>query len=278
MLPRHRNLKSDDAELLSSSAFEEGQLCHGLSWAVSDSRKLAGIVAQLLLGQHQHVARILQGVDGVPVAVTDSMIQATIRKLQPKTDKHKEHRDGWLFQTISWVAAWLSATKRIAMSAPHSRPADKGFDGLIVELDKAQRDSEGLTICEDKATANPRSLFKSQVLPEFAACDNGTRDSELVSELSTILCAAGLDHVEEYIERVLWQNRRSYRASLTVNSNQGSSTARRRLFKDYDETIDGPVRRRRAETFCLHPLREWMDEFSEMLIEQLEQLRSDFDV
>ena len=90
---------------------------------------------------------------------------------QNKLDTRIEHRDGLLFQHVSWVAAFMRLPNAKA-TPPHVRQADKGFDGVLVEVNPAQAGLSRIVLCEDKASVNPRSLVTGSVWPEIRA-DSG---------------------------------------------------------------------------------------------------------
>jgi hypothetical protein len=62
------------------------------------------------------------------------MRTAAIRLLAVPAGSDPRHRDGWMFQTISWLAA-NRANPTAAIRAPHMILAHKGFDGLQIEID-----------------------------------------------------------------------------------------------------------------------------------------------
>ena len=62
---------------------------------------LAQWVAQLLLGNSLHIARIIEGLDSKGVSLRNAAIDSIINKLNT-AGVYK--RDGWLFQMISWIA------------------------------------------------------------------------------------------------------------------------------------------------------------------------------
>lgn len=258
---------------LSPTPFEHEKLCFGFNWIVSNRRKIAKFVARLLLGQHRHVLKVLNEVDSTPPNLTEVMVSQTIKKLRPSSQKQAEHRDGWLFQVIAWIATVATHKDGVVVSAPHSRQSDKGFDALIIELDAGRTSATHITVSEEKATTKPRNLFQQQVLPEFRDLERGLRDTELLSEITTLLESADLDAVDKSLDEVLWQNERRYRACLTVEEKHTDSSGRIRLLKDYDSIVDGHLTRRRAELFLIPDLRTWMNDFSEEVVAELERLR-----
>jgi len=107
---------------------DHGDLCHGWSWTVANEDELAERIARVALGQYRHVAKILSGA-GVPgPAATAEQAKAAIKLLTRGKNEEPWHRDGWIFQAISWIAA-NQAPSGALTRAPHIRRADKGFDG-----------------------------------------------------------------------------------------------------------------------------------------------------
>lgn len=257
---------------LEHERFDEA-VAHGYYWRFENRDVLAGYVAQLLLGQHRHVRRILEGTASSAAVPSTAMLQATLNKLSPQTPKQKEHRDGWLFQMIAWIGLRISDANQILVSPPHDRPADKGFDALAILLDKKTGSPKSMMICEEKATTNPRNKFQQQVLAEFEVCKRGERDCEIRSELTTLLEASNVEdsQVDGFLENVMWEREnRVYRASLTAK--RTSNTTPSKLFKGFDVTIPGDVTLRRAEIYHLDNLREWMDEFAQLVSSKIQAM------
>ena len=72
--------------------------------------------------------------------------------------------------------------------------------------------------------------------------------------------------VETAISNILWKEARRYRVSITVNDTHIKSAARARLFKGFDESAPGDIKRRRAETIHLPELRRWMNSFADCAV------------
>ena len=71
------------------------------SYHVVEEDVLAEWVAQLLLGNSLHIARVIECLDSSAVSMKDRAIDCIIKKLNT-VGVYK--RDGWLFQMISWIA------------------------------------------------------------------------------------------------------------------------------------------------------------------------------
>jgi hypothetical protein len=247
------------------TSFSEGTLCQGCAWTVADQLKLAERIAFVALGQSRHVAKILSGIRAIPPSTVASTRAASIKLLTVPPGADPWHRDGWLFQTMSWLAA-LQANPTAIIRAPHMILAHKGFDGLQLELDVASGAVSAAIICEDKATDNPRQTIKREVWPEFQLLEGGDRENVLTADVSSLLgTRPGID-AEKAIENVIWKQVRSYRISITVGEIHSTAARRKRLFKGYDDVATGDVARRRGETLLVHQLRPWMASLADQAI------------
>lgn len=246
-------------------------LAHGWDWQVSDRKALAKLIALVALGQARHVNRIFAAAT-VASPLSVGGWDAAIKLVTVEKGAEPWHRDGWLFQVISWVAA-LKAAPMAPTSTPHLIHAQKGFDGVQLELDAAGGIS-AVVIFEDKATDNPRDTVRDDVWPEFTRFEQGEYANVLVAEVTGLLeKLPGID-VDEVIRRVIWKDARSFRVSITVGDTHSTVSGYRRLFKDYDATVLGPVKRRRAETFYVADLRPWMEGLALEVVAHINALRT----
>jgi hypothetical protein len=242
---------------ISLTNFSDGMLCHGSSWTIGSIRELARQVGQVALGQSRHVAKILAGVNVAPPPTSKSMRAAAIRLLTVAPGTDPWQRDGWIFQTISWLVANQTNPSAL-IRAPHMILSHKGFDGLQLDLDMASGTVTAAVIFEDKATDNPRQTVQKEVWPDFKLLESGDRENVLSSEVSSLLITQpGIDS-DRAIENVIWKQVRRYRLSVTVEAKYTSPDGRKRLFKGYDEVAPGEVSRRRAEILQVDQLRPWM--------------------
>lgn len=240
-------------------------LCHGWEWEVDDIEILAERVARVALGQYRHVAQILEGLTGAPPAGTAQHAADALKKL--KLDKNGDpwQRDGWLFQVISWIAA--NHNKQGApLAPPHIFHADKGFDGMQLEISGDGKSITAIVIFEDKATESARKTIRENVWPDIVGMEAGERIAELTHEASALLerfqqIYPELD-IDNAIDNILWQQARRYRVSISVDEKHKAADNRKKLFKHFDSSVDGDVTRRRAETMHFDDLRQWMTDFS----------------
>ena len=261
---------------LTLTPIDHDDLCHGWRWEVADEADLARKVAMVALGQYRHVAQILAGIDKKPMPTRKEAAAAAIERLTVPAGGDAWHRDGWVFQTISWIAAHRTE-KGVVARAPHAIPAHKGFDGMQLRLDKRGQSVTAVVIFEDKATDNPRKTVREDVWDGIRSLEKGERMPELIQDATTILEAQqrhfpDLD-VDDAIETILWDEVRHYRVSITTSDTHAKDTARKRLFKGFDKVAPGKASRRRADTLHVDDLREWMKEFCKLTIAQIEAWR-----
>ena len=146
------------------SPISKNSLLCGYTWEVKDEALLACLVAKIYIGRYLHVEKILKKLTLKTFAITSTVAEEAKSKLRVKAGEDPWHRDGLLFQAISWIAAHraVGATTSV-FSLPHQIPAHKGFDGIQIELDKKYQ-LTGLVIFEDKATESPRATVRQDVL------------------------------------------------------------------------------------------------------------------
>lgn len=230
---------------------------------MGDEDKLARLVAKILLGHYLHVERILSGRTSKKFATEHAAAKEAKLRLKVEQGKDPWHRDGLLFQAISWIAAHKAAngTKSV-FSLPHQIPAHKGFDGLQLEISNSGKAS-GLVIFEDKATENPRATIKAEVWPAIELLDSGRRQNELMQEAMALLERAHFSKPDEIVGTIVWKELRKFRVSITGAAGHDSHPGIGQLFKGYDSVAPGKdAAKRRAEVICFFDLRKWMDKFA----------------
>ena len=233
---------------------------HGSTWTVQNEHELAAVVARVAIGQSTVVERILRDTDCIAPDMPTSGFQGARRLLTVTSEHSTVHRDGWVFQVISWLAAHLQALdaeEKTLIRPPHMIRAQKGQDGLVIEY--ADDDIARVVICEDKATGSPRDLFRSQVLPDFDQYETGARDNELIAGVTSVLTRHEVDNADNIVANIFWEDQRAYRVAVTVPSAQTSIVAQKRLFAGYEKSVEGDVNRRRVALMPLASLRPWMN-------------------
>lgn len=246
-------------------------VCRGYRWEVHDEPALAQLVAWTMQGHYRHAERVLSqlapdGFRAQPTVQRQAVRRLTLPHDAPVQSPARWHRDGFVFQHIAWIAAVMEGGGRVAASFPHSRPADKGFDALLVPLAHDNAALTGIVVCEEKATDNPRARITSEVWPAITAVEAGERDAELIGELTALLERYHVPNIDEVVADAHWLNRKVYRVSITISHAHEPDTARSAIFNGFDGCAPGVVTRRRAETMLLPSLRDWMDSFSARVI------------
>lgn len=236
----------------------------GTAWVIQNETELARLVARILLGQFTHVEKILKKLHPNAKTIDAQAAEEAKARTIAKDPNEPWHRDGLLFQAISWIAAHQAAeAKSSIFGLPHLIPAHKGFDGIEVEL-TAEQDLLCVVVFEDKATGDPRATIRDDVWPEIKALHEGQRQTELMQELTALLQRANAPDVDAIIEAVVWKQVRRFRVSVTGKDGHDQQESFEKLFKGFDEVtpgLDGAGRR--AEVFCQSDIRKWMAAFAE---------------
>ena len=255
--------------------------CVGLRWEVADAEYLARVVAIIAMGQAIHAAQII--IDLAPAAPTindealreDAKLRLSIKgDTKEAQDASRWHRDGLIFEAISWIAARQAAKGEVLLKDPHISATTQGLDGLLIELDEAGTAITRATIFEDKCSGDPRRKFREEVLPAFALYHKNKRASDLVAAAATLIAAKLTGTAAtQAAARVLDLQYRAYRAGLTIDTGGDTEEGRAALFKDY-ETLDKIADKQRiGATFVTEAeLRDWFDALAEQAIAHLDEL------
>ena len=171
---------------ISFTTVDDGTRWAGSDWSIENDDELAELVAHIALGQYRHVLRILAETDCIAAAPTQSAVEGARQLLIVPPGADPFHRDGWLFQVVSWIAARVQNETSL-IAPPHMQHAEKGFDGLHVHVDEETGTVWTAVICEDTATTNPRQTIRDQVWKEFETLESGVRDNILATKVSTLL-------------------------------------------------------------------------------------------
>ncbi len=240
--------------------------CTGISFAITDETALSKAIALILV---QEFALARQMISGGSVATAAVISQSDIddiilRRLHP-TDAY--HRDGFLFQLMMWVASHLDLLPGDLVSLPHAQGSAKGQDGIIVH--RSDQSVVALTICEDKATENPRDTVRDDVWPEIKAYQSGGRRDELRSNIIATLGIGGIcsDEATKLIRGISWDGKLRYRVRVTIEPTRRTPD----LFKGFDSHVTGDVQMRRGETVTVAQMRSWMTAFSAKVEAELRQ-------
>lgn len=256
----------------------------GLLWSIDDEDDLAQLIAVIALGQAQHAARIIRELEPHGPALSDAELFAGARgqmrvrgDTQEQKDVSRYHRDGFLFECISWIVAKQSATDRTFLKDPHTSSTTQGLDGLMVEMHPVEPTIVQATIFEDKCTEHPRAKFRDEVMVTFAEHHASKRKRDLLANAVSIIRESGLNGTEATVAaaRVLDKAYRTYRAALTVGPNITTTVRRKALFKGYKDLLDITKAQRVGATMVIDgELRDWFQSLADDVIEALDEFEA----
>jgi hypothetical protein len=229
----------------------------GSTWTITNDDELAELVAKVALGQSRYVRRVLKETGFAAPDAKETELAGALKLLTSTDPKKPWHRDGWMFQVISWIAAHLQDPNGL-IAPPHMIHAHKGFDGIHVKLDPKTKEVTCVVICEEKATDNARQMVRDRIWKEFEGMQKGERDNELAAEVTRLLETAKDIDVDSAVETIVWKSARYYRISITIGDEHNDAGGREKLFDGYSAVVDGEVTRRRGEVLYLKNLRAWM--------------------
>lgn len=245
--------------------------CEFREWVVDHQDELARLVAKMALGRASHVAKILSQSPTPEPKLQDAAIDEAIEKLTVKPGDDPWHRDGLVFQYISWITARIEHPNARAV-LPHQITASKGLDGLLVNL-AGDLTVDSIIVCEDKATDDPRGTVKDDVWPEFVRFDQGLSDSIIVSAAESVLAEVAGVEPDAVTAANDWYGERRFRVSVATSRAKMPAKGARTLFAGFDDQIGGDARRRHACLMLLEDLRAEMDVLAKKAVVHLEAWR-----
>lgn len=270
--------------------------CVLTAWIVDQPEVLAHALAWLYLRKERHAARVIQALDPGRAALPGQIIENAIAALsvriddladaldspneakreaaEAKRDTRVEHRDGLLFQHVSWIAASMRLPNAKA-TPPHVRQADKGFDGVLLEIDPAQTALSRIVLCEDKASINPRSLVTGSIWPEIKLIQAAAKDREIIAALTAILDTMPEVDQESVIDATEWMGARQFRVALTAGNDQLKAGGYQHLFAGFDTVAGGAIETRMAEVMPMPQVRPYLADLAERVIDVLKQKLAD---
>lgn len=262
-------------------------------WFVTSTDEFVTVLAWLYLRKPLHAARVIDGLEPGAAGLFGQVKQNVIKLLsydvadieadlvsadvnarrsaERKRDARVSHRDGLLFQHISWIAAHMQFPSAEA-SPPHVRTADKGFDGFLVDVDTENVAISRVIICEDKASVSPRGLVTSKIWPDLKSLVAGERDIEVLDAITPLLKSLSLEQREIAIQRIIWNRTRHFRIALTAGVDQIQDGAYAHLFAGYEDSAGGEVESRLADVMPMADVRNFLDDLAKEIIVKLEEL------
>lgn len=272
------------SEALATAKVPIDQHCVGDRWVVKDSEQLARLVAIIAMGQALHASQIVHTLEpATPLLSQKELIEAAKYQLQIHGTNDNQRassrwrRDGFIFETISWIAARLAHGETILLKDPHLKSTTQGIDGLMIELDDKAAEIAWATLFEDKCTDGPRAVFRDDVMKVFADHHENKRAPELVATAASLIAGAGFDAEAstQAAARVLDKNYRKYRAALTVGKAEDTQVRRQALFKDYEELADITQDQRVGATFIFDgELRPFFDKLAASAVAALDKWKT----
>nr|WP_319249593.1 hypothetical protein [uncultured Celeribacter sp.] len=280
-------------------AFQKTDLsptCNFSEWAVIDEGRLVRTLAWLYLRKPKHAVQIINQLEpgraGFPGKVFENAISLlSIRLADIATDlssadpekektasnkknKRIEQRDGLLFQHLSWVAASIDMPAALA-TPPHVRRADKGFDGLLVNIQDASGAISRVVLCEDKASINPKSLVQGSVWNEIDGIVNGNKDLELLDAITAILreqSGLGGETQEELLEALIYEKTRAFRVAVTATPVNADAGGYQHIFNGFDKHATGAETVRLAEVLPSDDTRSFLKSLARKVRREIKRI------
>jgi hypothetical protein len=203
---------------LNVSNFPAAPECGGRQWAVLNEDQLASLVALVLVGRAKHAESVLAGTQRTVAVVPDALKGQLRRQLQTPDGALTYHRDGLLFEIISWIVARLTAAPDEVISTPHLKSTQQGLDTIKIGFDPVARTLTRVVVYEQKCTEHPRDEFRDKVVPAFHDWKAHKRDNQLVQAAANLAERFNLtddEHLRLY-DRLVQVHPLAFQAALTV--------------------------------------------------------------
>jgi hypothetical protein len=267
-------------------------VCKLSIWSVADAVSFIDVLAWLYLRKPTHASKVIQalepgsaGFGGREFENAIALLRhqtadiaanllssdaATAEKAKLVNDARVALRDGLLFQHVSWVAAALQFPTAKSRS-PHVRKADKGFDGLLIEVGKGALSR--VVLCEDKATTNPRDQVTQRVWPEVKLVVAGDKDLEILDAVTALLdTMMSDDEREAVLISATWQRSREFRIAVTAAPTDLRPDGYGHIFGGYDTQVAGDVGVRMAEVMPLPDVRGYFEGLAGRVVARLQEM------
>lgn len=240
-------------------------------WSPANMELLARLIAIIAMGQAAHAADVITGLSPTEPGLNHTALR---KAAESNLRVVAAHRDGFIFEAISWIAAQQGTNGNALLRDPHIKSTTQGLDGLMIEI-TAEGEISRTTIFEDKCSKHPRNKFRDEILPAFKNHHEHKRAPELLAAGAALLKQAGLNGraAEAAAERVLNLQYRAYRGSVTVTAKDDTPNGREALFKGYDELAGLEREQRIGGTFVTPAhLRDWFEELAAQAIAYINAL------
>jgi hypothetical protein len=246
--------------------------CLGSKWVVVDEQKLVEILTRIFVGRTDHARSVLKGVGISNASAASSLKQLIHKELHPSSDAAKYHRDGLIFEFITWIFAVLSNSE--VVTQPHPKSTFQGTDGLRVDVDSTAGSIKCLHVHEVKCTndtSHSRSRITADVFPSFDALKRGEKDREVLLQLNALLESAFPDAVALSTAIDVFQTTRPIAFHACVTANPLDEAGRAALFADYSD-LEIAIENRNGHTFEHQDVRAWFEQISQKIWQSVEGL------
>jgi hypothetical protein len=254
----------------------------GHRWVIINEGELARLVGLIAKAEFGHVETILNGDTADAITYTSAQVaeiklnatKALTVPIDPTTGKEehatlKWHRDGFLFEAISWIIARKNSSPNALLRDPHIGSTTQGLDGLMIELNAAKDDITATTVFEDKCTDRARYTFAYKTLPALKLHHKESR--KIVEGATTLLRqefkASALNAMAA---KAIALSVRKYRSSLTILPTEDTQSDRTRIFKGYN-SLAGITQADRLGCTLLtsNDVKDWFENFAKKVISTL---------
>jgi hypothetical protein len=251
--------------------FPAAPQCGGKQWSVLDDDQLAAVVALVLIGRAKHAESVLTGTQQNVAFVADALKEQLRLQLQTPPGPLTYHRDGLLFEIISWVVARITGAANEVISTPHLKSTQQGLDTIKIGFDPVARNVTRVVIHEQKCTDHPRDEFRDNVLSSFRDWKDHKRDNQLVQAVTNLVERFNLtddEHLALY-DRLIQVHPLTFQAALTVTPTPFDTPRCVSLFAGYDEVTPN-LADRLGDTFPLPHIRNWFSAFATRVWDKIE--------
>jgi hypothetical protein len=256
--------------------------CTGHRWIIDDEDELAGLVGLVMKCEFGHAEAILQNITSETISYTlaqeanmkAQVTKALTVKVDPSTGKEergtpKWHRDGLLFEAISWIVARKHSSPDALLRDPHITPTTQGLDGLMIELNTEKNDVTATTVFEDKCTERAEHTFSYVTMPALKF--HHIEHRKVLESATTLLRQEFRSGALSSIAaKAIGISVRQYRSSLTIELSEDDQTQRQRVFGKYNELTGVSQSARIACTLITgSDVRDWFEDFAKKVISSL---------
>ncbi|EHC04319.1 hypothetical protein ACRN94_21005 [Shewanella baltica] len=268
---------------LNITNFPIDDYCVGSKWTVANEEQLAGLIATIVMGQAMQAEHIIEELlPAVPAFTNEALkreaiIKFTVQEVSqsPRIGYPRVHRDGLIFELISWIAAKQVSGDRCFLKDPHTSATSQGLDGIMIELNHDRSEISKSTIFEDKCVDSPRNTFTQKVIPGFLDRHGNTRNAELIAAAANLIKMSGASNVQamSMVNKVMDNSCRQYRAGFALTQNFDDGEAQKSLFKGYNKINDiNQDQRIGASLIVDGELRDWFDILAGKIVHYIQNL------